>query len=189
MDHTSCGDCGGWCADFVLGLGFVDLVPDGVASMAGGACSGCCPSREQREFVRRGRVFLGGVGADRQSSFAGEIEHFVGQGDLADFGMAVGLLAGAVFVDVSVGPVLAELRTAGGEVGYRVHYTKEPKPEDAPDNLFNPLPEHDTVEGTVGDHALRRSLYTWLELRPPLKRAASIAVTAAALTALRVGSR
>ena len=59
----------------------------------------------------------------------------------------------------------------------------------APDNLFHPLPEHDTVEGTVGDHALRRSLYTWLELRPPLKRAPSIAVTAAALTALRAGSR
>ncbi len=75
------------------------------------------------------------------------------------------------------------------KVGYRVHYTKDPKPQDAPDNLFNPLPEHDTVEGTVGDHALRRSLYTWLELRPPLKRAASIAVTAAALTALRAAAR
>ena len=71
------------------------------------------------------------------------------------------------------------------KVGYRLHYTKDPKPENAPDNLFHPLPEHDTVEGTVGDHALRRSLYTWLELRPPLKRATSIAVTAAALTALR----
>jgi NAD(P)-dependent dehydrogenase (short-subunit alcohol dehydrogenase family) len=69
-------------------------------------------------------------------------------------------------------------------VGYRVHYTDEVKSADAPDNLFQPLPEHDAVEGSVGEHA-RRSLYTWFELRPPLKRAAVIAGVLTALAGLR----
>jgi NAD(P)-dependent dehydrogenase (short-subunit alcohol dehydrogenase family) len=69
--------------------------------------------------------------------------------------------------------------------GYQVHYTDDRKPEDAPDNLFRPLPEHHTVEGSVGEHARRRSLYTWLELHPPLKRAVSLGAVAAMWTVLR----
>ncbi len=46
--------------------------------------------------------------------------------------------------------------------GTDVHYTDDPKSERDPDNLFAPLPAHDTVEGTVGDHALDRSVWTWL---------------------------
>ena len=46
--------------------------------------------------------------------------------------------------------------------GYDVHHTEDPKDASAPDNLFGPLPGHDTVEGTVGEHALPRSVYTVL---------------------------
>ena len=43
-------------------------------------------------------------------------EHVVADLEVADFGVAVGLLAGAVFVDVTIGPVPAELRTAGRQL-------------------------------------------------------------------------
>ncbi|MGK5685574.1 SDR family oxidoreductase [Actinoplanes sp. URMC 104] len=73
--------------------------------------------------------------------------------------------------------------------GYRVHFTDDPKPEDAPDNLFAPLPAHDTVTGTVGDHARQHSVWTAIETRPALRYAMPLAggaaVTAAVLTRLR----
>jgi hypothetical protein len=43
-------------------------------------------------------------------------EHVVADLEVADFGVAIGLLAGAVFVDVTIGPVPAELRTAGRQL-------------------------------------------------------------------------
>jgi hypothetical protein len=43
-------------------------------------------------------------------------EHVVADLEVADFGVAVGLLAGAVFVDVTIGPVPAELGTAGRQL-------------------------------------------------------------------------
>jgi hypothetical protein len=33
--------------------------------------------------------------------------------------------------------------------GFEVHYTSEPKPEDAPDNLFEPIDGHNAVEGSA----------------------------------------
>jgi hypothetical protein len=56
-------------------------------------------------------------------------------------------------------------------VGYRLHYTKESKPEGAPDNLYAPLNQHHSGEGTIGDHALPRSLYTRWQLATPLRSA------------------
>ncbi len=76
--------------------------------------------------------------------------------------LAVGGAAKAMILSEKVAPraVDAILR----RVGYRLHYTKDPKPEAAPDNLFETLPDHDSVEGTVGDRAFSRSLYTRLRL-------------------------
>ena len=68
-------------------------------------------------------------------------------------------------------------------VGYRLHYTKELKPEGAPDNLYEPLAGAHSEEGTIGDHALSRSLYTRWRLAAPLKVATGIARSAAAAAA------
>jgi hypothetical protein len=100
--------------------------------------------------------------------------------------LVVGGAAKAMILTEALAPVCWMPSCAGSATGCTIRKTK---PEKAPDNLFHPLPEHDTVEGTVGDHALQWSLYTWLELHPGLKRAASIAVTAAAVTALHAASR
>ncbi len=64
--------------------------------------------------------------------------------------------------------------------GFEVHYTDEPKAENAPDNLQASL-GHEAVEGSFSDRQHPRSLYTWLELRPAAK---GIAVAGAALGAL-----
>ena len=46
-----------------------------------------------------------------------------------------------------------------------------PNPEGAPDNLYAPLNQHHSGEGTIGDHALPRSLYTRWQLATPLRSA------------------
>jgi NAD(P)-dependent dehydrogenase (short-subunit alcohol dehydrogenase family) len=69
--------------------------------------------------------------------------------------------------------------------GFEVHYTDEPKTEDAPDNLFGPVQGFDTVEGSFGDRAHPRSLYNWLELRPALKRTAALGAALGTLAILR----
>jgi NAD(P)-dependent dehydrogenase (short-subunit alcohol dehydrogenase family) len=91
--------------------------------------------------------------------------------------IVVGGAAKALIMTQAVAPRLLDaiLRRAG----YRVHYTDDPKPADAPDNLFAPLPEHDMVSGSVGAHARSRSVYTALEMRPSLRRAVLVAGGAA----------
>jgi NAD(P)-dependent dehydrogenase (short-subunit alcohol dehydrogenase family) len=95
--------------------------------------------------------------------------------------IVVGGAAKALIVTQAAAPRLldAVLR----RVGYQVHYTDDPKPADAPDNLFAPLPEHDTVSGSVGAHARSRSVYTALEMRPSLRRTL-VAAAGAAVAAL-----
>jgi NAD(P)-dependent dehydrogenase (short-subunit alcohol dehydrogenase family) len=67
--------------------------------------------------------------------------------------LVVGGAAQAVITGQKIAPRLLDAILS--VVGYRVHYTDDRKPADAPDN----------VEGTVGKYALRSSAYTWLELR------------------------
>jgi hypothetical protein len=43
--------------------------------------------------------------------------------------------------------------------GFEAHDTGEPKSEDAPDNLFAPLPHIDTARDGFDRSALRHSLY------------------------------
>jgi len=87
--------------------------------------------------------------------------------------VVVGGAAKALIVLESVAPRV--LDAVLSKVGYQLHYTKERKAEGAPDNLDEPIPNHDSVHGTIGDHALSGSLYTRWRLASPLRRAASLA--------------
>ena len=54
--------------------------------------------------------------------------------------------------------------------------TSEPKSEDAPDNLFEPIAGFDRVEGDFSKQSRANSYSTWLETHPTAKWGA-IAVT------------
>jgi NAD(P)-dependent dehydrogenase (short-subunit alcohol dehydrogenase family) len=97
--------------------------------------------------------------------------------------LVVGGAAKAVMLSQQLSPRL--LDTLLKIRGFEVHYTGEPKSEDAPDNLFEPMEGHNVVEGSFSDRAHPRSLYTWLELRPTLKRAATVGGALGALAVLR----
>jgi hypothetical protein len=97
--------------------------------------------------------------------------------------IVVGGAAGAVILSQKISPRL--LDAALRRVGFEVHYTDEPKAADAPDNLFEPVEGNDTVEGTFGDRAHPGSPYTWLELRPAVKRAAVLGAALGAVAILR----
>jgi len=101
--------------------------------------------------------------------------------------LVVGGAAKAVILSQAISPrlldVLLKIR------GFEIHYTREPKPEDAPDNLFEPIEGHNAVEGSFRDRAHLRSLYNWLELRPMVKRVAVVGGVLGALTVLRSGSK
>jgi NAD(P)-dependent dehydrogenase (short-subunit alcohol dehydrogenase family) len=95
--------------------------------------------------------------------------------------LVVGGAAKAMILTESIAPRLLDALLS--RIGYGLHYTKEPKPEGAPDNLYEPLAGTHSAEGTIGDHALSRSLYTSWRLAAPLKTATGLArsTTAAAL--------
>jgi len=69
--------------------------------------------------------------------------------------------------------------------GLGVHYTDEPKAEDAPDNLFGPVEGLDTVEGSFGHRAHPISPYNWLQLHPKVKRGAALGAVLGALAVWR----
>jgi len=97
--------------------------------------------------------------------------------------LVVGGAAKAVILSQALSPRLVDvlLRVRG----FEVHYTREPKPEDAPDNLFEPIDGYNTVEGSFRAWAHPRSLYTWLELHPTVKRGAVASMAIGTLGALR----
>jgi NAD(P)-dependent dehydrogenase (short-subunit alcohol dehydrogenase family) len=97
--------------------------------------------------------------------------------------LVVGGAARAVISTQTLSPRL--LDAVLERVGFEVHYTPEPKPEDAPDNLFGPIEGHNTSEGSFSDRAHPRSLYNWLELRPAVKRAALVGAALGTLAILR----
>jgi hypothetical protein len=62
--------------------------------------------------------------------------------------------------------------------------TQEPKAADAPDNLFQPLPGEERIEGDFHDQTHTRSVYTWFARHPGVKRAlAGVVAGAVALLA------
>lgn len=60
--------------------------------------------------------------------------------------------------------------------GFKLQKTSEPKSEDAPDNLFEPIAGFDRVEGDFSKQSRANSYSTWLETHPTAKWGA-IAVT------------
>jgi NAD(P)-dependent dehydrogenase (short-subunit alcohol dehydrogenase family) len=101
--------------------------------------------------------------------------------------LVVGGAARAVISTQTVSPRL--LDAVLERVGFEVHYTDEPKPADAPDNLFGPIEGHNTSEGSFGDRAHPKSLYNWLEMHPVVRRGAAAGMALGLLAALRVRSQ
>jgi NAD(P)-dependent dehydrogenase (short-subunit alcohol dehydrogenase family) len=71
-----------------------------------------------------------------------------------------------------------------GPLAYQLHNTHDPKPADAPTNLFRPIDEYNTVEGSFGRQALRRSLSTWIATHPAAQGALAVGVALGALALL-----
>ena len=97
--------------------------------------------------------------------------------------LVVGGAARAVVTTQQISPRLLDVLLQ--RFGFGVHYTDEPKTEDAPDNLFGPVQGLDTVEGSFGDRAHPTSLYNRLELHPKVKRGAALGAALGALVLLR----
>ncbi len=69
--------------------------------------------------------------------------------------------------------------------GFGSQQTDEPKPEDAPDALFEPVEDQDRVEGDLDSQTLSRSLSTWLDTHPVAKRGLIAGAVLGAVAALR----
>jgi len=69
-------------------------------------------------------------------------------------------------------------------VAFQLQRTTEPKSEDAPHNLYEPIPANDKVEGDFGNLAIP-SVSDLLDKNPPLKWAATIGAAGLALLALQ----
>jgi len=67
--------------------------------------------------------------------------------------------------------------------GFGSQMTDEPKSADDPDALFEPVQGQNRTDGDFGDETLRRSLVTWLDTHPTIKRGA-LAGAALGATAL-----
>jgi NAD(P)-dependent dehydrogenase (short-subunit alcohol dehydrogenase family) len=67
--------------------------------------------------------------------------------------------------------------------GFDPQKTHEPRSEDDLDNLYSPIPGHDTTKN--GFRALSRSLYNWLEMHPRVKRGAAAGTALGLMAALR----
>ena len=70
-------------------------------------------------------------------------------------------------------------------VGFPLQRTTEQKSEDAPDNLYEPVPAHDHIEGDFGNLTIP-SLTDWFERNPPIKWGA-LAVAALGVVAVLGG--
>jgi NAD(P)-dependent dehydrogenase (short-subunit alcohol dehydrogenase family) len=97
--------------------------------------------------------------------------------------LVVGGAARAVMTAQQISPRLLDALLR--RFGFGVHYTNDPKTEEDPDNLFDPVQGLDTVEGSFGDRAHPKSLYDWIELHPTLKRATALGAALAALAIVR----
>lgn len=67
-------------------------------------------------------------------------------------------------------------------VAFGLQHTNEPKSEDAPNNLYDPIPAHDKVEGDFSNLVIP-SVSDWLDKNPPLKWGALALCGALALLA------
>ena len=82
--------------------------------------------------------------------------------------LVVGGAAKALILGEKLAPRLVDALLV--RFGFEAHDTGEPKPADAPDNLFAPLDAHNTARNGFDDHAWPRSLYTSLQRQPFVRR-------------------
>ncbi len=83
--------------------------------------------------------------------------------DLVVGGSAKALILGEKFAPRLVDALLVRF-------GFEAHDTGEPKPADAPDNLFAPLDDHNTARDGFDRSAWSRSVYTTLRRQPLVNR-------------------
>jgi NAD(P)-dependent dehydrogenase (short-subunit alcohol dehydrogenase family) len=67
--------------------------------------------------------------------------------------------------------------------GFSPQKTDEPRSEDDPDNLYGPIPGHDTARN--GFRAFSHSLYNWLQMHPTVRRGAAAGTALGLMAALR----
>ena len=94
----------------------------------------------------------------------------------------VGGSARAIIQGQQLSPALMDAVLA--RVGFEAQMTDEPRGEDTPNNLYEPVPEYDRVEGDFSDQARPVSLYTSLQTHPQLRNvmlAGALLATAAML--------
>ncbi|HEY9670497.1 MAG TPA: SDR family oxidoreductase [Waterburya sp.] len=82
-------------------------------------------------------------------------------------------------------PQLMDTLLLQAGAGFKLQQTNEPKSEDAPDNLFEPIAGFDRVEGDFSKQSRANSYSTWLETHPMAKWSA-IAVTVLGAVGLAV---
>jgi NAD(P)-dependent dehydrogenase (short-subunit alcohol dehydrogenase family) len=67
--------------------------------------------------------------------------------------------------------------------GFNPQKTDEPRSERDPDNLYGPIPGHDTARN--GFRAFSRSLYNWFEMHPTARRGAAAGLALGLLAVVR----
>ena len=72
-----------------------------------------------------------------------------------------------------------------GPAGYRWQRGEDPKPQDAPDHLFEPLEDDGRIEGDHDKWSVSSSLSTWLDTHPAAKACPLVATVLGAAAALR----
>lgn len=135
------------------------------------------PSVINTPFYNKVRTKLGvkptGVPPYYQPSIVAEAILYVAEHPTRDF--IVGDVGKVLDVMQRVSPALVDnLLLLIGFAGQR---TNEPKSEDAPDNVFEPIAGYDTVEGDFGNLTIP-TFTDWLDMNPPVKWGA-VAVAAA----------
>ncbi|HEY9654524.1 MAG TPA: SDR family NAD(P)-dependent oxidoreductase, partial [Crinalium sp.] len=68
-------------------------------------------------------------------------------------------------------------------IGFPLQRSNVPKSEDAPNNLYEPVPEHDTIEGSLSEALEIPSITDWLDKNPVIKWSAIAGVAALAFLA------
>jgi NAD(P)-dependent dehydrogenase (short-subunit alcohol dehydrogenase family) len=72
--------------------------------------------------------------------------------------------------------------------GFTSQMTDEPKSAGDPDALFKPVQDQNRADGDFGDQTLRKSLLTWLDTHPAIKRGAIVGAALGTVALLRARS-
>jgi NAD(P)-dependent dehydrogenase (short-subunit alcohol dehydrogenase family) len=72
--------------------------------------------------------------------------------------------------------------------GFTSQMTDEPKSASDPDALFEPVQDQNRADGDFGDQTLRKSLLTWLDTHPAIKRGAIVGAALGTVALLRARS-